>query len=197
MVEEKHVMVKGVFAFVPLTFRNAGKGEIAIRDEEGKEISLDKLWERYVPIGLGARIGKTDSYGDLWSKWINLDIELLDYTEEEYSNLVKENIGGRKHILDEPYENMEEDEEDETKDIKIITKTDRGMLFVRPYSLIDRLGWSGKVIIGYYEIWEFADIITGKGSLSLSQLLEKFIGREVILNLRMEASDEDKEEEYF
>jgi hypothetical protein len=90
------------------------------------------------------------------------------------------------------YENMGEDEEDETEDIKIITKTDRGILFVRPYSLIDRLGWSDKVIIGYYEIWEFADIITGKGSLSLSQLLEKFIGREVILNLGMEASDENE-----
>lgn len=189
MVEEKHVGIKGVFVFVPLTFQNAGKGEIAIRDEEGKEISLDKLWERHI-------IGRTDSYGDCSGRWVNLDIELLDYTEEEYSNLVKKNMGRRKHILDEPYENMEEDEEDVTEDIKIITKTERGTLFVRPYSLIDRLGWGEKGTIGYYEIYEFVDI-TGKGSRSLSQLLEEFIGREVILTLRMEASDEDEEEEYL
>ena len=120
-------------------------------------------------------------------RWINLNIELLDYDEEKDSNLIKEIMDRKKDYIDDIYENMEEDA---TEEIKIITKTERGTLFVRSYSFIDRMGWGEKVIIGYYRLCEFVDLF-GKGSVSLSQLLEKFINREVILTLRMEASEED------
>lgn len=183
MVEEKkapNFRLKGVFSFVPLTFQNSGKGEIGIRDEEGKEISLDKLWGRYLTF--------TDfNHPAIFRRWVNLDIELLDYSEEKDSNFIKEIMGRKKDYIDNIYENMEEDE---TEDIKIITKTERGTLFVRPYSFIDRMGWGEKVIIGYYRLAEFVDLF-GKGSVSLSQLLEKFIDRKVILTLRMEALEED------
>ncbi len=183
VVEKKNPKfgLKGVFRFVPLTFQNSGKGEIAIRDDGGKEISLDKLWGRYI------------SSADFMSRWINLNIELLDYNEKKDSNLIKEIMGRKKDYIDDIYENMEEDE---TEDIKIITKTEKGELFVRSYNFIDRMGWGEKAIIGYYRLAEFVDLF-GKGSVSLSQLLEKFIDRKVILTLRMEALGEDKEEEDY
>ena len=51
--------------------------------------------------------------------------------------------------------------------------------------------WSEKSIIGLSPHFGVVNPI------SLNQLLEKFIGREVILTLRMEDSDEDEEEEDF
>lgn len=182
MVEEKktpNFRLKGFFSFVPLTFQNSGKGEIAIRDRDGKEISLDRLWEKYIPPpGPG--------------RWVNLDIELLDYDEVKDINFIKEIVDKKKNDKYDTYENMKECA---TEDIKIITKTERGTLFVRPYSFIDRMGWGEKVIIGYRP-YDYDDLF-GESSLSLSQQLEKFIGRKVILTLRMEASDEDEEEEDF
>ena len=172
MIEEKkgiNFSLKGVLMFVRLTLQNAGKGEIAIRDKEGKEISLDKLWGRYVS---STEIGGT---------WVNIDIELLDYDEGK-----KEILGREKDYLDEIFEDEEETmEEDAPKDMKIITKTERGTLFARPYSFIDRVGLGEKAIIGYYRISEFREP-NGKGSASLSQILEEFIDRKVILTLREE-----------
>ncbi|MBM3702524.1 MAG: hypothetical protein FJW63_06015 [Actinobacteria bacterium] len=184
MIEEKKSPkfgILGVFSIVPLRFKNSFKGEIAIRDKDGKEISLDRLWEKYIPICPDP------------GRWVNLNIELLDYDEEKDINLIKEIVDKKKNDEDDINENTEEDA---TEDVKIITKTGRGTLFIRPYSFIDRIGLGEKFIIGYNKPYDYGDLF-GERSLSLSQILEKFIGREVILTLRMEASDEDEDEDDF
>jgi len=184
MVEEKktlHLRIVGLLEFMPLTFQSAGKGEIAIRDEEGKEVSLDELWGRYI-----ANMHDMDHI--LPGRWVNLDIELLDYDEEKDNNLIKEIVDEKTNDKDDIEENTEENA---TNDVKIITKTEKGTLFVKPYSFIDRMGWGEKSIIGLSPHFGVVNPI------SLNQLLEKFIGRKVILTLRMEASDEDEEKENF
>ncbi len=184
MVEEKktlHFSKVGIFEFMPLTFQSSGKGEIALRYEDGKEISLDRLWGKY--------LGNMHNMNHvLLGRWVNLDIELLDYDEKKDSNLIKEIVDKKINDKDDIEENTEEDA---TKDVKIITKTEKGTLFVKPYTFIDRMGWSEKSIIGLSPHFGVVNPI------SLNQLLEKFIGREVILTLRMEDSDEDEEEEDF
>ena len=185
MVEDKKSQtfgIIGVLGFIPLTFRNAWKGEVWLRYEDGKEISLDRLWEKYI----------TERYPGGLGRWINLNITLLDYDEEKDIKLIREIMGRGKDYIDDIYENMEEDNE---KDIKILTKIDKGKLFVKPYSFIDRMGWGEELIIGYRP-FDYGDPF-GESSISLTRLLKEFIGREVILTLRIEALDEDEDEDYF
>lgn len=176
--------IVGVFEFVPLThltFRSSGKGEIAIRDKEGKEIGLDKLWGKYLP-------AQSLIYLANQSMWINLDIEIPDDDEKKDSDIVKEIVDKKINDKDNIDENISEDEilEMAFGSVKTITKTERGTLFLRPYRFIDRAGLGdNKLIIGYRSDFGVDDLI------SLSELLEMFIGDEVILTLKIEALDEN------
>jgi len=166
------VRFTGLFSIIPLTFRNSRKGEIFLIDDIGKEISLDKLWNKYIPFVENER-------------WVNLDIKLLDYDKDRDNNFIKKIFNIIEKNKEFYRENEDEEEEyDNNNDQKILEVVEEGTLIIKPYGFINIItGNTG--IIGYRPSIYGYNIYSEP--MSLGERLEDFINRKVILSLKMEA----------
>ena len=170
--EKPYIKIIGVISRIPLNSKNYNIGEVFLRDNNDKEISLDILFGKFI------------NYDD--GTYINANIGLPNFDKESpydqkiIFNTLYDKISNTD-CNDEDDEEEDEDDDIENDENKLLVRKEFGELFVKKYSFFEKLS-RYKLIIGIRQEYNMYEGY-GVGSIALGYLFKNFLGREIELTI--------------